>query len=81
MQWLIIGSVIVVVVAGAFIAAWWWKLVANIAPYKDELAKQEARRRAQSAADASVIVLSRPTQPARPGPDLPPNPPSPHGTR
>lgn len=53
MQWFIIGSVVVVVVAGAFVAAWWWRLVAKIAPYKDELTRQD------HPADDHVVVISR----------------------
>lgn len=59
MTWLIIISAIVVLVGGGYVAAWWWKLAAKIAPYKDELAKDQARQRAKANDDQNVIVISR----------------------
>jgi uncharacterized membrane protein YqiK len=64
MTWLIFGSVTVVVIAGAFVAAWWWKLVSKVAPYRDELEKAEARRRA-AGEDDNVVVISNPGSPRR----------------
>lgn len=57
MDWnLVIGVIVVVLVGGSIVALVWWNIAARVAPYEDELDRQErdkARR-----VDEVVIRLS-----------------------
>lgn len=63
MQWLIIGSVIALFLIGSIIALWWWKLAARIAPYKDELGR-ENRSASNGTGNEDVVII--PTPPGSP---------------
>lgn len=43
MNWLIGATVLVIFAVGCAVALWWWKLVARIAPYKDEVEKARGK--------------------------------------
>lgn len=47
-----------VLIFGSLVAAWWWRLARQIAPYKDEVEKEEGGRSA--AADKQEIVILPP---------------------
>jgi hypothetical protein len=58
-NWFIIGSLVFLFGVGSVVALWWWKLVARIAPYRDELEREERQRSSASADEAEVVVISR----------------------
>lgn len=60
--YIVIVILILVFVATA-VAMWWWKLSARIAPYQDELERQQARAAAPKS--EQVVVVGRKDTPAK----------------
>lgn len=58
---LIVILVLVFVATG--IAMWWWKLSARIAPYEDELEREQAR--AAAPRSEQVVVVGRKDTPTK----------------
>jgi len=59
MPWLTIIIVMaIILVVGSAMALYWWNIAAQISPYKDELEKQAARKRASQ--DENVQIIDMP---------------------
>jgi type VI protein secretion system component VasK len=45
-----------VLIFGSLVAVWWWRLARQIAPYKDEVEKEQAGKAKQRSEQEVVIV-------------------------
>jgi hypothetical protein len=60
MEWFIAISALGILVFGSWVALWWWRLAQRIAPYKDELERDQARAAAERDRDQSSVIIVPP---------------------